>query len=172
MSNNKVCNICYNKNTIDNLKCKTCKHQVCDDCYANIIIHNERFPIDFNDDKCVYKCPFCKEINIFSSKINNFYTNNKLIKLLLQKMEDDNQEFNALLNNFNFLKSNFINLQDELKKMKNDNNNLSTQVKYFKIHLEYKPLLTSKLEEVGKILNSSKNKNTILYKQINQILNE
>ena len=27
MTNNKICNICYNNNINDNLKCKTCKNE-------------------------------------------------------------------------------------------------------------------------------------------------
>jgi hypothetical protein len=154
MSNNKTCCICYNKNTKDNLKCKTCKNQVCDECYANIIFNNRDFPIDFKKDTCKYKCPFCKEINIFSSSINKYNTNNKLIKLLLQTMEKDNIEFNCLVDDINILRRKNYELQNELNEIKNISNSTSTD----------------KLQELEKILNSSKNKNTILYKQIKSIL--
>ena len=51
MSNKKTCCICYNKNTNDNLKCKTCKNCVCDVCYANIIYNNIEFSLSYNKMK-------------------------------------------------------------------------------------------------------------------------
>ena len=43
MPNKRICEICYNKNTNDILKCKQCKNCVCDECYANITFNNVTF---------------------------------------------------------------------------------------------------------------------------------
>ena len=81
---NKTCSICYNHYTNDNLKCKTCKNEVCDDCYANIVFNEDEFTFNFMQDKLFFKCPFCVSENNFSTNINNFNINNKLIKLLIE----------------------------------------------------------------------------------------
>ena len=88
MSNN--CQICYNKNTNDLLKCKQCKNNVCDVCFANIIFNNQNFNNDYIDNKTKFTCPFCKYHNVFNTKINNYNTNDKLIKLLIKKSHDTN----------------------------------------------------------------------------------
>ena len=86
MSNNKTCCICYNNDTNNILKCQQCKHAVCDECFSNIVFKNElfmpKFILGFQD----YECPFCKYENNFNTKINNFNANNKLIKLLIFKL--------------------------------------------------------------------------------------
>jgi|LakMenE18May11ns_1017448.scaffolds.fasta_scaffold9552300_2 transcription elongation factor Elf1 len=170
MSNKKTCCICYNKNTNDNLKCKTCKNCVCDICYANIIYNNIEFSLSYNKNETLYKCPFCNNENIFSTTINNYNTNDNLIKLLLKTMNTNNIEFNNLVDDLETLRIKNLQLQDELNLIKNINYNLSTEVKSFKLKLEYKPPLNDKLQEVEKILNNSKNKNTILYRQIKTVL--
>ena len=77
--------ICYNKNTNDLLKCKQCKNNVCDVCFANIIFNNEKFNNDYIDNKTKFTCPYCKYHNVFNTKINNYNTNDKIIKLLINK---------------------------------------------------------------------------------------
>ena len=83
---NKCCQICYNKTTNDTLKCKQCKNSVCDVCYASIIFNNEKFNDDYMNNKTTFKCAFCKFENVFSTTINNYNTNDKLIKLLIKKV--------------------------------------------------------------------------------------
>ena len=60
MTNNKICNICYNNETNNILKCKQCKHVVCDECYSNIIFNNPIFMPNFILDNQLYNCPYCK----------------------------------------------------------------------------------------------------------------
>ena len=67
MPSNKICIICYNNDTNDNLKCKQCKHSVCNDCFSNIIFNKEIFMPNFIFDKQLYECCFCKYENNFST---------------------------------------------------------------------------------------------------------
>jgi len=101
---------------------------VCDICYASIIFNNEKFNDDYMNNKTTFKCAFCKFENVFSTTINNYNTNDKLIKLLINKNEyneiDDDEDddltnirvdnayTNALIHNNNSL----CNQIDELKK--------------------------------------------------------
>lgn len=180
----KSCIICYDKDTNNNLKCKICKNEVCDVCYANIVFNNEKFTFNFIEDKTEYNCPFCKHENLFSTTINNYNTNNKLIKLLIEKKIKDDVEFNNLVDDINFLRKHNYELQDELRKIKSNNHNLSTEliklnhinhnlsteVKSFKNMIEYKPSI-EKLEKIEKIIKSTK-KSTILFNKITEILNK
>ena len=118
MTNNKICNICYNNNINDNLKCKTCKNEVCDDCYANIVFNEDKFIFNFMQDKSFFKCPFCVSDNIFSTTINNYNTNNRLIKL---KMNNRSINYKKLVHELNNLR----NFNDEIL---NDNNDLENQI--------------------------------------------
>jgi hypothetical protein len=176
MSNNKTCIICYNKNSHDNLKCRTCNNKVCDDCYANIIYNNINFQFDFKEDKSLYSCPFCKNTNVFSTTINNYNTNNKLIKLLLQTMDKNNVEFNKLVDDIDYLR----NLNDEIlfenKKCSHlveENRLLRLQLESKPhnnevLQLEYKPTV-DKLEKIEQLIKKT-SKRTILFNQINDIL--
>ena len=116
-----MCNICYNNDTNNILKCQQCKHAVCDECFSNIVFKNElfmpKFILGFQD----YECPFCKYENNFNTKINNFNANNKLIKLLIFKLNKNNSTYNELLSNFNYL-------QNYNKEILNDNNDLENQL--------------------------------------------
>ena len=191
---NKTCSICYNNNINDNLKCKTCKHEVCDDCYANIVFNEDEFTFNFMQDKSFFKCPYCVSDNLFSTTINNYNTNNRLIKLLISKMNKNNINYNNLKHELNNLR----NFNDEIL---NDNNDLENQINNLRkfnfelikknkelkalipkqdifsiletLELEYKPE-NEKLEKLEKIENliKSTKKNTILYNQINDILNK
>ena len=194
---NKTCNICYNNNINDNLKCKTCQNEVCDDCYANIIFNEDEFIFNFMQDKSFFKCPFCVSDNLFSTTINNYNTNNRLIKLLISKMNKNNINYNNLKHELNNLR----NFNDEIL---NDNNDLENQISNLRkfnfelinknkelkalipkqdifsiletLELEYKPENENlekleKLEKIENLIKSTK-KNTILYNQINDILNK
>ena len=118
----KCCQICYNKNINDTLKCKQCKNCICDVCYASIIFNNENFNDDYMNHKTTLKCAFCKFENVFSTTINNYNTNDKLIKLLIKKSNDKNDKygnditFNELLHDNNSL----YNEIDELKKERDE----------------------------------------------------
>ena len=116
-----TCKICYNNNINDNLKCKTCKNEVCDDCYANIVFNEDKFIFNFMQDKSFFKCPFCVSDNLFSTTINNYNTNNRLIKLLISKMNKHNINYNHLKHELNNLR----NFNDEIL---NDNNDLENQI--------------------------------------------
>ena len=121
MPNNKICFICYNNETNNMLKCQQCKHSVCDECFSNIVFQNKLFMPQFIQSYQVYECPFCKYENAFSTKINNFNTNNKLIKLLIFKLNKNNKRYNELVCELNYLKS--FN-----KEILDDNNNLENQL--------------------------------------------
>ena len=198
MINNKICNICYNKDTNDMLKCKQCKHEVCDECYANITFNNEEFILYFNDDKSLYNCPYCKKNNVLSTNINNSNTNNKLIKLLLKKMNNNNIEFNNLVDDINNVRNYNKTISDENEKFKNQLHNLRSfnyeilaenrafknEINIIKSDLEYnikktkvleleykQPPNNNKLEKIEQLLKKT-SKRTILYDKITCILNE
>jgi hypothetical protein len=191
---NKTCSICYNHYTNDNLKCKTCKNEVCDDCYANIVFNEDEFIFNFMQDKSFFKCPFCVSDNIFSTTINNYNTNNRLIKLLISKINKNNINYNNLkheLNNLRNFNDEILNDKNDLenqitnlrkfnfelikknKELNNQLNNVNIDLKQTCLELEYKPE-NEKLEKLEKIENliKSTRKNTILYNQINDILNK
>jgi hypothetical protein len=54
MSNNKCCLICCNNKINDIIKCKQCKNNTCNICFANIIYNNENFNDDYMDNKSYY----------------------------------------------------------------------------------------------------------------------
>ena len=163
MSNDKTCNICYNKNINTNLNCKTCKNCVCDTCYANIIYTHDKFLYNFVEDKSILKCAFCKSENIFSTKINNFDTNNRLIKLSLKTIHDNNIEFNNLVDDLNILRSKYFEISSK-------NDEIVYQNKSLKMQLKVEEPKNDKLEQIKQLMKQTKNKNTILYKQIEDIL--
>ena len=185
MSVNHTCNICYNKNTNDTLKCKQCKNSVCDICYASIIFNNENFNEDYMNNKTTLKCAFCKFENVFSTTINNYNTNDKLIKLLINKSNDndiDDEYKNALIHNNNVLCNEIDELKkerDELKKeLSNERNEHDlynkkmnedfTKLKsiWKKMHKQYEKNLTELRSKFNEIINHPGYK----YEQIVQLL--
>ena len=199
MTNNKICNICYNNETSNIIKCKQCKHVVCDECFSNIVFKDKLFMPRFILSHQVYKCPFCQYENDFNTNINNYNVNNKLIKLLILKFNKNNINYNNLVHELNNLR----NFRDEIL---NDNNDLENQIANLRkfnfelikknkelsalipqqdifsilenqtLELEYKPEKEKiekmeKLEKIEILIKSTK-KNTILYNQINDILNK
>jgi hypothetical protein len=162
MSNKKTCCICYNKNTNDNLKCKTCKNQVCDECYANIVFNNCQFMPNYMENKTLFNCPFCTHENIFSTTINNYNTNNRLIQLLIIKLNENNKNYNKLVNEMN-------NLKECNNILLHENNILNKNINKIRLEIEYKPI--KKLEKIENVIKNTK-KNTILFNQINEILNK
>jgi len=139
-NNNKGCTICYNKNTNDLLKCKQCKNCCCDICFGGIIFRNEKFNKDYIENKTLYCCPFCKFNNVFSTKINNYNTNDKLIKLLINKNEYKVQTFNNNNNIIHFnnqLIDEIDILKDKIQKQKKEisdlNKTKNDSQKYLKI---------------------------------------
>ena len=72
-------------------------------------------------DKSFFKCPYCVSDNLFSTTINNYNTNNRLIKLLISKMNKNNINYNNLKHELNNLR----NFNDEIL---NDNNDLENQI--------------------------------------------
>ena len=165
----KCCQICYNKNTNDTLKCKQCKNSVCDVCYASIIFNNENFNDDYMNNKTTLKCAFCKFENVFSTTINNYNTNDKLIKLLINKNEyneiDDDEDddltntrvnnayTNALIHNNNSL----CNQIDELKKKLNESTLANKQ---------YETAMNGFISRLKKIETQTKNKPCVKYDKI------
>ena len=166
---NHTCNICYNKNTNDTFKCKQCKNSVCDICYASMIFNNENFSDDYINNKTTFKCAFCKFQNVFSTTINNYNTNDKLIKLLIKKSNDndvDDEYKNMLIHNNNALCNEIDELRkerDELKKeLSNEKNDhdlydkemnklfteLKSKMKKKKRHDKNIAALTSKFNEI------------------------
>ena len=165
----KCCQICYNKNTNDTLKCKQCKNSVCDVCYASIIFNNENFNNDYMNNKTTLKCAFCKFENVFSTTINNYNTNDKLIKLLINKNEyneiDDDEDddltntrvdnayTNALIHNNNSL----CNQIDELKKKLHESTLLNKQ---------YETKMKDVISKLKKIEEKTKNEPGVKYDKI------
>jgi hypothetical protein len=164
-------------------------------------------------DKQLYECSFCRYENNFTTKINNFNTNNKLIKLLIFKLNKNNIKYNELVSELNYLKNynkeilndnndlenqlqNLRNFNFEIlkknKELKNQINNIEIQNINFqintemlnenielkqhnnkKLQLEYKPSPSNidKLEKIEELIKKT-SKKTILYNQINYILNK
>ena len=202
MSDDKTCGICYKQFDYGNscLKCRQCINVVCDDCYSNIVFNNELFMPNFILDRQQYNCPFCRYTNTCSTKINNFNTCNKLIKLLIYKMNKNNIRYNSLVDDFNDskidnskilnennelnnqlnnLRSFNLKLLNESKDLKNQLNNIKLDSEYKikhieennnKLELEYKPI-NEKLEKIESVIKNTK-RGTILFNQINFILNE
>ena len=158
---NKCCQICYNKTTNDTLKCKQCKNSVCDICYASIIFNYENFNDDYLNNKTTLKCAFCKFKNVFSTTINNYNTNDRLIKLLIQKKKDKDIVVNTLVREIN-------NLRECNKSLVCENNVLNTKLNNIKLEIEYKP--DEKLKQIEDVIKNTK-KRTILYNEIKSIIN-
>ena len=157
---NKCCQICYNKNTNDTLKCKQCKNSVCDICYASITFNNENFNDDYMDNKTIFKCAFCKFQNVFSTTINNYNTNDKLIKLLIQINNTKFIVINTLVRDIN-------NLRKCNKSLICENNVLNKKLNNVKLEIEYKP--DNKLKQIEDVIKNTKRR-TLLYDEINNII--
>ena len=157
---NKCCQICYNKNINDTLKCKQCKNSVCDICYASITFNNENFNDDYMDNKTIFKCAFCKFQNVFSTTINNYNTNDKLIKLLIQINNTKFIVINTLVRDIN-------NLRKCNKSLICENNVLNKKLNNVKLEIEYKP--DNKLKQIEDVIKNTKRR-TLLYDEINNII--
>ena len=202
MSNNKTCDICYKNynNTTSSLKCRQCTNEICDDCYSNIVFNKDMFMPNFILDIQQYDCPFCRYTNTCSTKINNFNTCNKLIKLLIYKMNKNNIIYNNVVNDYNNsiidnnkilnenndLNNQLNNLRRFNLKILNENEDLKNQLNNLKLdseikiknieeinqslELEYKPK-KDKLDKIESIIKNTK-RETVLFNQISFILNE
>ena len=157
---NKCCQICYNKNINDTLKCKQCKNSVCDICYASITFNNENFNDDYMDNKTIFKCAFCKFQNVFSTTINNYNINDKLIKLLIQINNTKFIVINTLVRDIN-------NLRKCNKSLICENNVLNKKLNNVKLEIEYKP--DNKLKQIEDVMKNTKRR-TLLYDEINNII--
>ena len=157
---NKCCQICYNKNINDTLKCKQCKNSVCDICYASITFNNENFNDDYMDNKTILKCAFCKFQNVFSTTINNYNINDKLIKLLIQINNNKFIVINTLVRDIN-------NLRKCNKSLICENNVLNKKLNNVKLEIEYKP--DNKLKQIEDVIKNTKRR-TLLYDEINNII--
>jgi hypothetical protein len=134
---------------------------VCDICYASIIFNYENFNDDYLNNKTTLKCAFCKFKNVFSTTINNYNTNDRLIKLLIQKKKDKDIVVNTLVREIN-------NLRECNKSLVCENNVLNTKLNNIKLEIEYKP--DEKLKQIEDVIKNTK-KRTILYNEIKSIIN-
>ena len=75
-------------------------------------------------DKQLYHCPFCNFENNSSTNINNFNVNNKLIKLLIFKLNKNNINYNNLIIELNNLKKSNNEILNENNDLINQLNNL------------------------------------------------
>ena len=157
---NKCCQICYNKNNNDTLNCKQCKNSVCDICYASITFNNKNFNDDYMDNKITFKCAFCKFQNVFSTTINNYNINDKLIKLLIQINNTKFIVINTLVRDIN-------NLRKCNKSLICENNVLNKKLNNVKLEIEYKP--DNKLKQIEDVIKNTKRR-TLLYDEINNII--
>ena len=173
------CQICYNKNTNDVLKCKQCKNNICDVCFANIIFNNEKFNDNYMNNKSIYSCPYCKYDNVFNTKINNYNTNDKLIKLLIKQKDNKLNLFNndiieynnILMDEVDDLKKIIYNLENELSNVKIKNTIISNKFKKSTLKLQQiNDFNIVKYSKIIDVLNDTSRK-TILYNQINDIIN-
>ena len=173
------CQICYNKNTNDVLKCKQCKNNICDVCFANIIFNNQKFNDNYMNNKSIYSCPYCKHDNVLNTKINNYNTNDKLIKLLIKQKNDkvdlfnnDIVEFNnTLMNELDDLKKYIYNLELELSNVKITNTITSNKLIKSTAKLNnINDFNMVKYSKIIDVLNNTKRK-TILHNEISNIIN-
>jgi hypothetical protein len=134
---------------------------VCDICYASIIFNYENFNDDYLNNKTTLKCAFCKFKNVFSTTINNYNTNDRLIKLLIQKKKDKDIVVNTLVREIN-------NLRECNKSLVCENNVLNKKLNNIKLEIEYKP--DEKLKKIEDVIKNTK-KRTILYNEIKSIIN-
>jgi hypothetical protein len=134
---------------------------VCDICYASIIFNYENFNDDYLNNKTTLKCAFCKFKNVFSTTINNYNTNDRLIKLLIQKKKDKDIVVNTLVREIN-------NLRECNKSLVCENNVLNKKLNNIKLEIEYKP--DEKLKQIEDVIKNTKRK-TILYDEIKSIIN-
>jgi hypothetical protein len=134
---------------------------VCDICYASIIFNYENFNDDYLNNKTTLKCAFCKFKNVFSTTINNYNTNDRLIKLLIQKKKDKDIVVNTLVREIN-------NLRECNKSLVCENNVLNKKLNNIKLEIEYKP--DEKLKQIEDVIKNTK-KRTILYNEIKSIIN-
>jgi hypothetical protein len=134
---------------------------VCDVCYASIIFNYENFNDDYLNNKTTLKCAFCKFKNVFSTTINNYNTNDRLIKLLIQKKKDKDIVVNTLVREIN-------DLRECNKSLVCENNVLNKKLNNIKLEIEYKP--DEKLKQIEDVIKNTK-KRTILYDEIKSIIN-
>ena len=174
MSNN--CLICYNKNTNNLLKCKQCKNCICDVCFASIIFKNQKFNNDYLDNKTKFKCPFCLYNNVFNTKINNYNTNDKLIKLLIHKNENvkksvDNEMIGYEMIGLNeSLMDNVDDLKIQISNLKIENTITSNKLIKSSLKLEQMNNYNLKYSKIVDLLNNTKRK-TVLFNEIKDIIN-
>jgi predicted metal-binding protein len=133
---------------------------VCDICYASITFNNENFNDDYMDNKTIFKCAFCKFQNVFSTTINNYNTNDKLIKLLIQINNNKFIVINTLVRDIN-------NLRKCNKSLICENNVLNKKLNNVKLEIEYKP--DNKLKQIEDVIKNTKRR-TLLYDEINNII--
>ena len=173
------CQTCYNKNINDVLKCKQCKNNICDVCFANIIFNNQKFNDNYMNNKSIYSCPYCKHDNVYNTKINNYNTNDKLIKLLIKQKNDkvdlfnnDIVEFNnTLMNELDDLKIYIYNLELELSNVKITNTITSNKLIKSTVKLQQlNDFNIVKYSKIIDVLNNTKRK-TILHNEISNIIN-
>jgi hypothetical protein len=119
------------------------------------------------NNKTTFKCAFCKFENVFSTTINNYNTNDKLIKLLINKNEYndidedddltntniDNEYTNVLIHNNNSL----CNQIDELKKKLHESTLLNKQ---------YETKMKDVVSKLKKIEEKTKNEPGVKYDKI------
>ncbi len=85
MNKNMItCNICCSNEIHHKLKCNTCNHQVCNECFSKIIFNNAKFNENYIDDTACYRCPYCVNNTTFTSKkLNHLNINDKLVNLVI-----------------------------------------------------------------------------------------
>jgi hypothetical protein len=117
-----VCNICYNNERHHKLKCNTCNHDVCNNCFSNILFTTEKFNENYLDNNITrFKCPYCCSMNIFSiNKIKHLNINDKLVKLSIEQNQKNIQDYNNLVHKNNNLIVDYNSLIEENYKMKNE----------------------------------------------------
>ena len=172
---NHTCNICYSNDTHYKLKCNTCKHNVCNDCFSNILFNTDKFNKNYMDDITNFKCPYCTNITTFTlKKLNNLNINDKLVKLLIKKSHDNANDFDehkkVLIDGYNVL-SNQVNV---LQKLLYESDSIKEQYKTIinKLKLKLQKMNDEsdvKYEKIVNVVKNTKQKST-LYNEINSII--
>ena len=127
------------------------------------------------DDITNFKCPYCTNITTFTlKKLNNLNINDKLVKLLIKKSHDNDNDFDehkkVLIDSYNVL-SNQVNV---LQKLLYESNSVNEQYKTIITKLKSKLQKMNddpgnKYEKIVNVVKNTKQKST-LYHEINNII--
>ena len=178
-TNTITCNICYSNEIHHKIKCNTCKHNVCSDCFGNIIFNNDKFHDNYIDDTACYRCPYCTNNTTFTSKkLNHLNINDKLVKLVIKETKQYVSYAINIIEDYNILVDENIKMKNEINVLKRElEDEKEKKIRYrdrlkeSKLQIQlFDGFPAAKYEKINELLKIT-NKRTILYNQIKYIIN-